>query len=267
MFGNQRRNSAYYLCWPRNNNRGRPDTYAGHPKTVYLREGALLDAVSRFFADRVFGTQRRELLAAELDTVDDREAQQRQAERERLQRVLADIARRQDSLLRQAADGDPDDPFTKGLRGSYNDLETQKNTTLAAVAELDAADEAEPATPSADDTALLDHLPYLALNLANAPEELLRRLFEITQLTIGPNGDSDEVTITITLPADDLPHIGHVAERIIETVPSTHNTPAQPAGAGSVDAVRAPGPIRTDTVRILSPPPLPVGLRGLGVTA
>ena len=51
--------------------------------------------------------------------------------------MLADIARRQDSILRQAADGDPDDPFTKGLRGSYNDLEAQKNATLAAVAELD----------------------------------------------------------------------------------------------------------------------------------
>ncbi|WP_255375868.1 zinc ribbon domain-containing protein [Saccharomonospora sp. CUA-673] len=249
MFGNQRRNSAYYMCWPRNNNRGRPDTYAGHPKTVYLREDAILDAVSRFFADRVFGQQRRGLLAAELDSVDDREAQQRHAERERLQRVLADIARRQDSILRQAADGDPDDPFTKGLRGSYNDLEAQKNATLAAVAELDAADEAEPAKPSADDTALLDHLPYLALNLAHAPEALLRRLFETTQLTVALNGDTDEVTITIKLPADDLPHIAQAAERITETMPSTHNTPAQPAGAGSVDAVRAPGRIRTCDTR------------------
>jgi site-specific DNA recombinase len=36
-FGNHRHNRAYYMCWPRNNNRGRPDKYAGHPKAVYIR--------------------------------------------------------------------------------------------------------------------------------------------------------------------------------------------------------------------------------------
>ena len=253
MFGTQRRECAYYLCWPRNNNRGRPDKHAEHPKTIYLREDALLDAASRFFADRIFGPQRRELLAAELDSIDDREAQQRHTERERLQRVLADIDRRQDSLLRQAQDGDPDDPFTKGLRGSYNDLEAQKNATLATVAELDTADEAEPAKPSTDDAALLEHLPYLALNLTHAPEQLLRRLFEITQLTVTLHGDSDEATITIKLPADKLPHIAHAAETITQTTPSTHKIPAHAGEAGRVDAVRAPGQTRTDTGRILRP--------------
>ncbi|GDY33904.1 recombinase family protein [Gandjariella thermophila] len=239
MFGNHRHNSAYYMCWPRNNNRGRPDKYAGHPKAVYLREDAILDAVSRFFADRVFGPHRRELLAADLDQVDDRAARQRQAERERLQRALADIARRQHSILRQAQDGDPDDPFTKGLRGGYNDLEAQKTATLAAVAELDAADEVEPARPTPGDAELLDALPYLAVNLADAPEPLLRRLFEITQLSVRLHDDSDEVTITIKLPADELPQIAHAAERI--TMPSTRETPGQQDTGSRVDAVRAPG--------------------------
>lgn len=115
---------------------------------MYLREDAVLDAVARFFGDRVFGPHRREILAADLDSVDDRAARQRQAERQRLQRVLADIARRQHSILRQAQDGDPDDPFTQGLRGSYKELEARKTVTLAAVAELDAADKAEPAGPA-----------------------------------------------------------------------------------------------------------------------
>src|SRR5437870_2658402 len=140
------------------NNAGRPDKYPEHPTVSYIREQAILDAVSRFFADRVFGPHRREILAADLDTIDDRATRQRQAERERLQLVLADIARRQNSLLRQAQDGDPDDPFTKGLRGSYNELETQKKTTQAAIAELDTAGAAEPARPSATDADLLDAL-------------------------------------------------------------------------------------------------------------
>ncbi|MGI8310049.1 recombinase zinc beta ribbon domain-containing protein [Saccharopolyspora hattusasensis] len=45
MFGGERHNRPYYLCWPRDNNRGRPDKYEGHPRTVYLREDAVLDAV------------------------------------------------------------------------------------------------------------------------------------------------------------------------------------------------------------------------------
>lgn len=118
MFGGQRHNKPYYLCWPRNNNRGRPDKYEGHPKTVYLREDHVLDAVSRFFADRVFGPHRRELLAADLDGIDDRATRQRQAECERLQRVLADIARRQNSILRQAQDGDPDDPSQRAYEAA-----------------------------------------------------------------------------------------------------------------------------------------------------
>lgn len=213
MFGGQRHKPSY-LCWPRNNNRGRPDRYEGHPKTVYLREDHVLDAVSRFFPGRVFGPHRREILAADVDGIDGRVTRQRQAERDRLQRVLADIARRQNTILRQAQDGDPDDPFTKGLRGSYNELETQKKTTLASVAELDAAGEAEPGRPSPDDTALLDSLPYLALNLAHVPEALLRRLFEVTQLTVRLRDDSDHATITIKLPADQLSDITHAAERI-----------------------------------------------------
>src|SRR5579884_4132817 len=102
MYGNQRHHAAYYTCWPKNNNRGRPDKYTGHPTAVYLREDAVLDAVSSFFANRVFGRQRRTILTADLATTDDREARARDAEGQRLHRRLADIARRQTSILRQA---------------------------------------------------------------------------------------------------------------------------------------------------------------------
>lgn len=50
-----RHGRAYYLCRPGNNNRGRPDNYAGHPKTLYLREDAILASVGRFLSDRLFG--------------------------------------------------------------------------------------------------------------------------------------------------------------------------------------------------------------------
>jgi site-specific DNA recombinase len=244
MNGNHRHNSAYYQCWPRSNNRGRADKYAGHEKAAYIREDLILDAVSAFYTDRVFGRHRRELVQADLATVDDRESRQRDADRERHQRTLADLARRQDNILRQAQDLEPADPFAQGLRQTYNDLDAQRRATLASIAELDAAEQAAPARPSVDDLGLLDALPYLALKLTEAPEPLLRGLFEITNLTVQLHPDSDDVTISIRLPADELYKITETAERITNTM-TAPKTPAQQDRRSCADAVRAPGRIRT----------------------
>ncbi|GAB3733921.1 hypothetical protein GCM10027598_58960 [Amycolatopsis oliviviridis] len=252
MYGCVRNKAAYYLCQIRNNNRGRPDEYADHQKALYVREDAILDAVTKFFADRVFGQDRRAILAADLSGVDDRAAQDRQNERERLQRQLDDIAQRQKSLLAQAQQGEPDDPFTKALRGSYNELEGGKTEALASIAELDEADKAEPRPLDATDIDLLDALPHLALNLAQAPRTLLGTLFDITQLKVELNRGGDEATITIRLPADQLPEVAISAERITDAMP-TQNVPAQRAADIRVDAVRAPGAIPTTTPRTKNP--------------
>ncbi|WP_378733950.1 hypothetical protein [Nocardia brasiliensis] len=246
MFGTSRHGDTYYLCWPTGNNRGRPDKYAGHPKTVYIREDAVLDAVSRFFTERVFGEHRRDLLAADLAGVDDHATRQRHIDQERLQRTIADVTRRQNAVLRQAQDGDPDDPFTKALRGTYNNLETEKSNALATIAQLNAADNTEPGRPAPTDIALLDALPYLTLNLAEAPEPLLRRLFEVTQLNIHLQDDGRRVTITIKLPADELPQVAHAAASISSSAIATQEPPRQTTGSGTcVDAVRAPRAART----------------------
>lgn len=126
MYGNHRHGSQYYMCNPASNNRGRPDKHAGHEKAAYIREDEILGAVSAFYIDRVFGAHRRELFAAGLASTDDRETREREAERERLQRTLADLSRRQDNVMRQAQDCSPDDPFGQGLRETYNTLETER---------------------------------------------------------------------------------------------------------------------------------------------
>ncbi|MQA02173.1 MAG: recombinase [Streptosporangiales bacterium] len=214
MFGNHSRDRTYYMCWPRGNNRGRPSAYPNHPKAVYLNERALLDAVSRFYADRVFGPDRQALLAADLAQVDDNAAEAREAERDRLRRALADVDRRQATILRQAADADADDPFVTALRQTYNDLEEQKNAAATALADLDGV-AVEPRRP-ATDTALLDALPALRLDLAHAPEPLLRRLFETTRLTVRTHHDTDTADIEIRLPAAHLPDAARTAQAITE---------------------------------------------------
>ena len=156
--------------------------------------------------------------------------------------------------MRQAQDADPDDPFTAGIRESYNHLAADRTATLAALTELDTQDAAEPTRPTPADAALLDHLPVLAANLTQAPQELQRQLYQATRLTIGLHHDTHEVTMTIRLPANDLDTITGAA-----VAASPETPPDQP---NSVDAVGAPGATRTHTGRILSPLPLPIGLRG-----
>lgn len=59
---------------------------------------------------------------------------------------------------------------------------------------------------------LIDALPYLALNLATAAEDLLRTLFEVTQLTIRIDARGDRATLEITLPEDQLPEVSGAAD-------------------------------------------------------
>ncbi|GLY39001.1 hypothetical protein Amsp01_050250 [Amycolatopsis sp. NBRC 101858] len=53
--------------------------------------------------------------------------------------------------MQQAADGAPDDPFTKALRGRYNDLEKQRADVANALAELRQSGRADPDVPTAED--------------------------------------------------------------------------------------------------------------------
>lgn len=58
--------------------------------------------------------------------------------------ALSPISRRQNNIMRQAQDLEPDDPFAEGLRQTYNDLDAGRRATLAALGELDAADQDRP---------------------------------------------------------------------------------------------------------------------------
>ena len=258
MVGDPRHGRAYYLCRPSNTNRGRPDKYAGHPKTLYLREDAILASVGRFLSDRLFGPDRRSILESQLAGAEDQQAERRDAELKRLRRALDQLAKKQGSLLEQAADGEPDDPFTKALRGRYNKLELERTELVAEFDALREAEAAAPKRPKAEDISLLDALPRLIVDFVKAPENLLRALFEAVQLVIQVHEGGDHATLTITLPADELPAIASAAERITEV---TNRTGTGAAGSGGVfDG--APGEIRTHTGRVLNPLPLPVGLRG-----
>ncbi|WP_327152628.1 hypothetical protein [Nocardia sp. NBC_01329] len=92
---------------------------------------------------------------------------------------------------------------TKGLRGTYNDLDAEKTTALSVIGQLDATDAHRPGTA---DIGLLDALTYLAINLADAPEALQRKLFKIIQPAVRlPDDDARATAI------DDIRGCGQLA--------------------------------------------------------
>jgi site-specific DNA recombinase len=120
---------------------------------------------------------------------------------------------------------------------TYNHLKAERLAALSAVAQLDTADGTAPARPDAADVDLLDELPYLTGNLSDAPEALLRRLFEATSLAVRITDDGDHMMISIRLPGDTMQEIIGT----VETIYKTHEAPGQPMAGACVDAVRAPG--------------------------
>ncbi|HEV3359226.1 MAG TPA: hypothetical protein VG247_20680 [Pseudonocardiaceae bacterium] len=87
---------------------------------------------------------------ASLTQIDDAARCDRQAGLERANRAVAEISRKQADVLRQVDEADARDPFGQGLRQRYNELEAERESLLATVAELDLQLAAEPDRPSAD---------------------------------------------------------------------------------------------------------------------
>ncbi|MBE1575332.1 hypothetical protein ACFORH_33240 [Amycolatopsis roodepoortensis] len=153
------RTSTEDLCRPRKNNRGVAAPHTDLPTAVRIRDGELLDAVGHFFADRIFGPDRTSILEADLATVDGTAARIRAEGRERLQRQVAEIERKQEALLRQAQDGAPDDPLRRLSDRATTSWRRTKNTVQAEVAQLDAQDIETPAPPTPSNLSLLDAVP------------------------------------------------------------------------------------------------------------
>ncbi|MEV0225220.1 hypothetical protein [Streptomyces sp. NPDC050704] len=74
MFGKRRKGITNDCCQPRANNRGRPDTYAGHPKTTYIREDLLLDALAASTPTMCSAPHRPDLLGTTLGRAQHRNA-------------------------------------------------------------------------------------------------------------------------------------------------------------------------------------------------
>jgi hypothetical protein len=190
---------TYYLCThdPANPRHAalRPD----HPRTVSVREDALLDVIRQFFADRIFGPERRALLAAQLPASEADAAVQRAATRAALTRELAriDIAQRNQILQIDGLSPDPADTAAQAMRARcyqrFTELHAERETIETQITTLDA-------TPARDDHAeLLDALPLLAARLDQLPDRLQAALYQAFDIQCLYGKDMHQVTIWATI--------------------------------------------------------------------
>lgn len=116
------------------------------------------------------------------------------------------------------------------MRQRYNDLEAERQTLLAATAGLDQQEAQEPDRSGADQIDLLEAFPHLAINLHRVPDELLGRLFDLTQLTVRVHYDTDEATVKVILPADDVAVVAEIGEPMEEEMVTQTATCSKTAG-------------------------------------
>ena len=205
MFGKTRRRLTYYACQPPDGRRPQD-----HPVSVLVPEAPLLDLLTTFFNTRLLGPDRIDLLAAGLIDADEGAVAEHTRRLAAVQRRLDEVTSRQGRLLRQAEDADARDPFTLGLRGRYNDLDAERRTLEAQVADL----QATPPSPNVSSAGqLLDLLPIANLDLADLPTTVLRALCEAFRIRITYDHRSGRVHYGAELAAEALDDLTEVIMR------------------------------------------------------
>jgi hypothetical protein len=156
----------------------------------------LLDQiVGQFFATRIFGHGRAELLAAQLPATDADATADRDAQAARLQARIKRIETAQNSQILELEQlpADPADTAAAAMRARirarFADLHHEREQLEAQLQAL------AKATPSALDPALLDELPALGDILPSLPPALKARLFAAFGLEILWNKPGQQVTV------------------------------------------------------------------------
>ncbi len=200
----------------------RPD----HPRTVSVREDVLISEILQFLALRVFGAERRHLLAAQLPASEADAAAQRATHRAHLTGELAriDIAQRNQILQIERLSPDPANTAAQAMRARcyerFTELHAERQDIETQIAGIDT-------TPARDDHAeLLDAIPLLTGNLSRLPERIQAALYQAFDIQLLYRKDMHQVTIWTTI-TDSTPHA--VAAIIADAGHDPAPAPASPA--------------------------------------
>jgi site-specific DNA recombinase len=199
-----RRDYLFYACEPPRSvgRQVAADRQPEHPASVLVRGDVLLGGVLEFFALRLFGPQRRALLAQDLPKVAGGEVAAWEARVQALRRSVADLQGRQARLVRTLEErDDPDGTLFAQIARRLGELDREQQAKLA---ELRAVIAQRP-DADAQSVELLELLPLLTSErLAAAPEPLVRALFERFQLQVRYHKPQNRATVRVALSDDSL---------------------------------------------------------------
>ncbi len=216
--------STYYRCPHDPATPKHAADHPDHPRTVQAPELLLDRIVGRFFADRVFGPGRAELLAAQLPATDADAAAERDAQAARLQARIKRIETAQNSqiLELEQLSADPADTASAAMRARirarFADLHHEREqieTQPTALAKT---------TPAAADPALLDELPLLGDILPGLTPALKARLFAAFGLEILWNKPGQQVTVFVEITENTLQAIPGITDPGQDGYHDTDNT-------------------------------------------
>ena len=181
---------TYYRCTYRENyGKVAAESIPGHGATCNLRADALLPAVESFFAERLFGPMRLDLLREQLDLQEQTSATQAQKTAARLQAQIAEADRAIALQVRALEQGiEPD-----VVRARIEELKTEKAAAQASFPKLGMAFE------RTDPVAVLDHVPDLSERLRDADDATKRALFDAFDLRVVYDKASNRLSISATL--------------------------------------------------------------------
>ncbi len=260
MSGKVVHGDVYYACRP-GLNLGAAEArrrYPDHPPIVHVREDALLEGTYQFFARQVLGPERRQLLEDKLACLDEEGERKRRERLERLRKAVEKVEARQTRLVRALEeDDDPEGIMFRRIRQRVADLEGERRSKHQELCRLEKEEDS-----SDQQIALLDELPIGEAKFPTKPDESLHRLFETFRLKLLYDAASNRVGCRVTIGEAALDAIIAEAARILRRPGKSDGAAGDDPGGACVHLVRAPGEIRTHTLRILSPLPLPLGYGG-----
>jgi hypothetical protein len=169
-------------------------------RNVWVREEALMAAITRFFTERVFGPGRAAMLDATLPRTAAAQAARDAARANTLRKKLAKIDTAETALiseLESTPEGMPEAAvaaYRQRLRTRFTELYTQRSTLQGQLDTL-----STPSDEPASDPALLDELPLLGDIITNAPGTLIERLLAIFDVNAVYNRDKHQLTIHATI--------------------------------------------------------------------
>jgi site-specific DNA recombinase len=184
MQGTTRKGSfVYFRCRLRPTDGHDPSArWPDHPPDVYVPQEKLLEGLLDFYAERVFGRHRYDLLSTDLDNARNDEQADWYEQVAALERSIADLTARRERLLHTLeVTDDADGILAQDVNRRLTQLVHEQDLKRAELRTL----RNTPVLSSRPSLHLLDHLGVITGDeLLAAPEAGLRMLFEATGLAL-----------------------------------------------------------------------------------